>query len=316
METGIFTQTLCLLLKAPATLDRIAQILAEYEISGRNDTSESWEFSGPALIIAHRPEVDGYVVVDLVDQPWPDDMGYEDQKSLLFGAWKSGQFGPFTFPASLERATEQSWGWPEGKTEVAQHKCFVRIRSSYVLGKTEDNDEWLPEDYDPVDELEFMTGIAEELLKLPEVLCFFNPNGEVLRDRATFEESVKVCGEHEIPTVDLWTNVRLFRFDEEWAMMDTVGNSQLGFSDIEACFYTEAHDYNNVDQLLRMVTMYLVGGEEFESGETIEDEEGMSWQMSFHEDSLCDPPRDVLRLLPADGHPVPDAILSNDAGPE
>jgi len=314
VDSKIFTQCVSLLLRSKVSLDQIAAKLPEYSITGRNEGGESWEFCGPALIIPFRDEVEGYVVIDVVDQDWPDDMGYSDQNSILFAAWKTGNFGVYSFPGSLERATEQSWAWPEGKSIALEHSGFIRIRTSYVLGDTENGDEELslPEDYDPVDELEFLTDIAGELMALPQAVCYFNPSGEVIRDQETFVESTKLCEEHEVPTIDLWANVRLFRFDGDWAMMDSVGNGQLGLDDIEACFHTEGHDFNKVDGLIRMLSMLLFGGEEFEEGESVEDEEGESWHVSFHEDSLCDPPRQVLRLLPADGREVPAELQAGE----
>jgi hypothetical protein len=240
-------------------------------------------------------------------------MGYDEQNSILFRAWSAGQFGPFTFPGSLQRATEQSWGWAEGKSVAESCVGFLRIRIMYGHGAEEDSEDSIPDDYDPLEELEFLTAVTAALLKLPQAECYFNPNGEVLRDRVTFEESTALCNEHEIPTIDLWSNIRLFRFDEDWAMMDTVGNSQLGLPDVEACFNADSYEFNNVDQLLRMVSMYLVGDESFDEGEEIEDEGGVTWRMSMHEDSLCDPPRSVIRLLPNDGREIPDELHTSDS---
>jgi hypothetical protein len=315
VDEAIFSQTVCVLLDSCPTLDQVAAVLSDYDITGRNDGSEAWEFSGPALIIAYRPEVNGYAVLDLVDRARPDDMGFENDNALLHSAWKAGQFGQYVFPGSLERAAEQSWGWAEGKEVAAKAKAFIRVRFSYVLGKEDDDGEWLPEDYDSIAELEFATAMISKLLTLPQALCYFNPGGEVLRDQNTLEESIELCAEHEIPTVDLWANVRLFRFDDDWAMMDTVGNGQLGVVDVEACFNADVYDFNGVDQLLRTVSMYLVGGEEFEEGEMIEDDEGLSWKITIHGDSLCDPPREVLRLLPDDGR-TPPAELTEDPSDE
>jgi hypothetical protein len=100
----------------------------------------------------------------------------------------------------------------------------------------------------------------------------------------------------------------LFRFENDWAMMDTVGNSQLGLPDIEACFDAQAYEFNSVDQLLRTLSMYLVEKEEFEEGEEVEDEAGITWRMSMHDDSLCDPPRSVIRILPDDGREIPEEL--------
>jgi hypothetical protein len=98
----------------------------------------------------------------------------------------------------------------------------------------------------------------------------------------------------------------LFRIDENWVVMDTVGNSQIDAMDVEACFFADAYDLNDVDQLLRLVTMYLLEDPDFEDNESIEDENGVTWKLSFELDSMCDPPRDVVRLIPDDGREVPD----------
>jgi len=310
MSKGLFTQTLCVLLKKEVSLDEIAGALAPYHPKSQLETTDEWEFSGPSLVL-QVPEIEiGYVVVDAVGRPWPDDMGFGDEESTLFQAWNAGQFGPFTFPGSLERASEQSWGWPDGESVPGRCVGFIRVRLGYAID--DDNDEGsdveLPQEFDPMTELESLTRICSRLLELPQAICYFNPCGEVLRDRETFQESESLCQEHEIPTIDLWSNVRLFKFDNQWAMMDTVGNSQLGLSDIEACFDSEHYEFNNIDQLLRMLSMYQVEGEEFEDGEEIEDESGVTWRMSIHDDSLCDPPRSVIRILPNDGREVPEEL--------
>jgi len=295
------------------SLDEVAQVLAAYKPRRQLLGGESWEFGGPSLVFEAAGLDHGFVVVDVVTHPWPDDMGVEQQESALFQAWDDGQFGPFTFPGSLARASEQSWSWPEGNTVPSQAVGFIRIRLGYEVDQ-EDKEQQLPEEFDPVAELELLTGICSELLQLPQTICYFNPSGEVLRDRDSFRESEELCREHSIPTIDLWSNVRLFRFDEQWAMMDTVGNSQLGLPDIEACFDADSYPFNNVDQLLRTISMFLVDNEEFEEGEEIEDEAGVTWRMSMHDDSLCDPPRAVIRLLPNDGRDIPEELAEANGG--
>ena len=135
MDEAIFSQTVCVLLDSCPTLDQVAAVLSDYDITGRNDGSEAWEFSGPALIIAYRPEVNGYAVLDLVDRAWPDDMGFENDNALLHSAWKAGQFGQYVFPGSLERAAEQSWGWAEGKEVAAKAKDFSSKFPSIKVSK-------------------------------------------------------------------------------------------------------------------------------------------------------------------------------------
>jgi hypothetical protein len=311
----MFTQTLCVLLNREVSLEEIEKALATFQPVRQPNADDSWEFSGPSLLLKASGVEQGEVVVDVVANPWPDDMGVEQQESALFQAWDAGQFGPFTFPGSLERASEQSWGWPDGQTVPDQCVGFIRVRLGFLSddhgnhGGPGDEDSALDE-FDPLAELEVLTVICSHLLKLPQSICYFNPSGEVLRDQESFQESESLCQQHSIPTIDLWSNVRLFRFDEQWAMMDTVGNSQLGLPDIEACFDAESYEFNSIDQLLRTISMYLVENEEFEEGEEIEDENGVTWRMSMHDDSLCDPPRSVIRILPNDGRELPEELAS------
>ncbi|MBI1830087.1 MAG: hypothetical protein HYR84_01390 [Planctomycetes bacterium] len=46
------------------------------------------------------------------------------------------------------------------------------------------------------------------VFRAPGVLCYFNPNGEVLRDRAGFRETRKACKDQEKMPLPLWMNIR------------------------------------------------------------------------------------------------------------
>ena len=78
---SFYTQGLAILLRQAATLDTIASCLSGFTIVSRRDESTDWHLSGPSLVIAYRPEINGYVLVDVVDRPWPDQMG--DPKTEL-----------------------------------------------------------------------------------------------------------------------------------------------------------------------------------------------------------------------------------------
>jgi len=107
----------------------------------------------------------------------------------------------------------------------------------------------------------------------------------------------------------------LIEFNAEWSLMDTVGNSQLDIPDVEACFHSQSYDFNQVDNFLRNVALYLLN-----NGEVIQDEDTMDgpgnvpWQAYAFENGVCDPPRRVLRWLPLDDRPVPDEILNAGNG--
>lgn len=308
MPKGMFTQGVCVLLDRPTSLDDMESALAGFEICRRIDEFETWSFGGPTLIVARDVESNALVAVDTVDQPWPDHMGDPQNESMIFGAWSMGHFGPFAWPGGLERAAAQCWTWDGGRTIAEDHAAFVRIRASYAFGAADDHP-IMPANYDPFPELEFVTRLVSALLDLPGAICYFNPNGEVLKDKAGLQDSLAFGEEHNLPPLEVWSNIRLFNVDAEWSMMDTVGNSQLDFPDTEACFHAESYDFNAVDNFLRNVSLYLLNnGEVIRDGDTMDGPGRIRWQSQQFENGICDPPRRVLRWLPLDDHPVPAEI--------
>jgi hypothetical protein len=223
---GFFTQCVCILLEKEVPLSEIESALSHLEVARRDvQTGSSW-MSSDSLIIPFRPEVNGFMILDVVGQKWPDHMGDPKKVPELFAAWLMGHFGPSAFPGGLQRAVEQSWGWKDAGRVVTKHGAFIRILTSYVIGAT-DNTPTIPQDYDALDELQFLTDAAVRLLQLPSALCYFNPSGEVL---ATKERAISLldrCQQADQPPLPLWLNVRLFNIDSNWSIMDTVGLEQL-----------------------------------------------------------------------------------------
>jgi len=309
MAKGLFTQGIVVLLRQSVTIQEVAATIDEFYPSDAIEASEDWTFLGPAVLMDMDEDGSGKIVVDIVDQPWPDSMGTSENESeqdeKILAAWGLGNFGPHAFPGSLERACEQSWVWEGGKTLGNTAPAFIRIRSSYVLGQDDDTP-ILPEGYEPFDELALVTEIAAAITELPQAICYFNPNGEVLRDLQTLNESFEYAEENDFPPLDLWSNVRLFRLENDWATMDTVGNAQLDLLDVEACFHAESYDFTEVEQFLRLVTCFLEESEEaIENGDSMEGPGDVIWKVWQLEDSIVSPPRPVLRCLPQDGREVP-----------
>lgn len=308
MPKGFFTQTAVVLLREPVGIEEIASVLHEYSPSQPAPAAEQWAVSGPAVAVTFNEEVNGKIAIDTVDHPWPDDMGDPEDDPALFSAWGTGQFGPFTHPGSLTRATEQAWAWEEGRTLPQTHRAFIRVRSSYVLGGTAESP-LLPEEYDAYEDLVFVTEIAAKLAELPQAICYFNPNGEVLRDLEGMEQSIEFANEDDLPPHELWTNIRLFKVDDEWSLMDTVGNGQLDLPDCEACFHTESYELDQIDNFLRNCILYLIDeGDVIEDGDTSEGPGDIPWQARRCDWSLSDPPREVIRWFPQDNRPVPETL--------
>jgi predicted nucleotidyltransferase len=63
MPRGFFTQSACVLLAKPTSLDAITPLLSEFRIAKRIDEFKEIHFGGPSLIVAFRSEVNGYRVL-------------------------------------------------------------------------------------------------------------------------------------------------------------------------------------------------------------------------------------------------------------
>jgi len=312
MPKGMFTQGMCVLLEQPVPLDAIEAALSDYEFRAKKESTSSWEFGGPTVVVNYREEVNGLVAIDIVDQPWPDHMGDDQTETTLFAAWSMGNFGPFAWPGGLERAGQQSWTWEGGKTIAEQHRAFIRIRVSYAFG-AEENDPVVPADYDSLPELQFITKLASSLLALPGALCYFNPSGEVLRDEDGLRESLNFSWNNDLPPLDVWSNMRLFNIDPEWSLMDTVGNSQLDIRDAEACFHAESYSFGAVDNFLRNVSLYIVrNGEVIKDGDTMDGPGDVAWKCQLLDAGACAPPRPVYRWFPQDNRTPPAEFAGGD----
>lgn len=325
MAKGLFTQGMCVLLRRPVTLADLQDKLAPYDLvgmqeSGVNDTAPE------TLVLSFRPEVGGHLLVTPASDEWPDQMGDPESAPDVFVAWSLGQFGPLAFPGCLQRAAEQSWGWEEGEDAVESHHAHIRLLISYVLGADESEEEedsdsedviLIPDDYDPMEELRFLTKVVSTLLELPEAICYFNPGGEVLRDQNGLRQGLNYAWNFELPPLDMWTNVRLFRAEDSWALMDTVGMGQLDMPDMEAIYDTNRYEPAEVERFLRNASLYLMGSEEeFEDGDAADGPGDISWNAMVCDESLSDPPRETIRWIADDGSDPPESLMQRSSEDE
>ena len=315
MRRGFFTQSAMILLEQAVTIDDVAAALSQFTVARRIDAKgeSDWLGGRPALLLAMRPEVNGYVLVDALDQPWPDSMGDPKADPKLFGAWGTGWFGPFVYPGNLKRAAEQSWSWNKASQVTAAHTAFVRIKSSYVLGGETDL-RTVPDDYDALQELRFVTDVARTLLGLPQALCYFNPNGETLHTRQSLESSLAYHAEHRLPPLDIWTNIRMFQIPEiGWTLMDTVGMGQLDVNDQEAVFRTGSCKGPAICNFLRNSTDYVRQKGPIILDSNTMDGAGIRWQARSLGSGMVPPPRPVLRWLPQNEPSLPTQFLAKTA---
>lgn len=319
MAKGLFTQGICVLLEHAIGSEQIESALSGFEIVGRH------EATGPddptfTLVLRFRPEVAGHVLVSLSPKPWPDDMGDPEDSAELFVAWSLGQFGPLAFPGCLARACEQSWAWEEGKEAPQRHEAHIRVLTSYVIGRDEDDEhesgagdeetQLLPDDYDSLAELQFLMRVISPLMELPGVICYFNPGGEVLRDATGLRQGLNHAWVHDFPPLDMWTNVRLYQATETWSLMDTVGNGQFDLPDMEAVFLADHYKAAEVEEFLRNAALFsLREDNDFEDGDTADGPGGVVWLALECDEALADPPRPTIRWIPEDGSEPPGELL-------
>lgn len=311
MAKGMFTQGVCLLTNGKTNIDDIesAFVGSDFEIVKKVPAQNDWRFGGPTLVIAYDPDVNGYAAIDVVDQRWPDSMGDPKKDSITFGAWSMGHFGPYAFPGGLERAAQHCYAWEKGPAVAHAHRGFIRM--SYAFG-AKDSDPIMPADYDALAELIFVTDIVLELFPVAGVLCYFNPNGEVLRDKGEFRAMRKMCKEQKKTPLPLWMNVRYFQANQRFSLMDSVGNAQLDLRDVEAIFPQGDIDPNDIDYYVRNVSQYLLG-HELRDGDEIDGpgDTNLTWTIEVPEKAAAEPPRRVVRLYPkAHRREIRDALAA------
>lgn len=320
MAKGLFTQGMCVLLREPIAIEELEKKLTAFELVGRHDSIDD-DSAPQTLVYDYRGDVGGHLLVTPSSSVWPDDMGDPDESPERFVAWSLGQFGPLAFPGCLRRATEQSVSWDDGVEVVAGHTAHVRLLISYVLGaeETDPDDEMplIPEDYDPLEELNFLTRAVTSVLEVEQAICYFNPGGEVLRDQSELRRGLNHSWSLEIPPIEMWTNVRLFHATEQWVLMDTVGNAQYDVPDLEAIFESSKFDPNEIETFLRTATLYMLeNDEEVEDGDTADGPGDVRWTAMECFDALSDPPRETIRWMPADGASPPQELLERGDEPE
>ncbi len=309
MPKGFFTQGVAVLLRSPVDLDQLAKALSGFEIMKRVEGGETPEMFGPSLVVAYRPEVNGYASVDFYPSKWPDHMGDVKLEPMLLGAWSMGYFGPGAYPFGLERATGQAWRWEGAAEAVAGHTAVLRLRTSYVFGAGEDA-KIIPADWNPRDELMFLMRMVLALASLKEAICYFNPNGEVLLPFPALAESLEHHAKHELPPLDCWSNIRFFNLSETWFFMDCLDGHQLGLPDQEVAFPLSLADPGAVDGFIRNITLYLLQkGDVIKDGDTMDGPGGIKWQVKTFDSGMSDPPREVMRWLPCGVTDVPPALL-------
>src|SRR5687768_7662606 len=134
MPKGMTTAAVAVLCaKAPA-IEAVARALsARFEVKRveAGGADGGWMGGRGFALVSFRPKVNGYVIVEPFDAPWPDGMGDPKAGRDLFGAWTMGFFGPGVYPHALARATEAPILCPAAAPATARHRAFLRVRASY-----------------------------------------------------------------------------------------------------------------------------------------------------------------------------------------
>jgi hypothetical protein len=213
----------------------------------------------------------------------------------------------------LKRTLEQSWQLQDNEKTIEGYDGFIRLKISYVFGASP-NATVLPKNYDALAELNYLNNITIELLSKLDGSVYFNPYGEVLLTKRVFSESIQFSVEHNLPTLDLWSNVRLYNLGDGWSFMDSVGNLQLDLPDIEVVIPTNEYNLSDFDKFIRNVTLYLLtNGQIIKHGDTMEGPGGINWRAFHFENSRCDPPRNTIRWFPTNKANFPSSVLPEES---
>ena len=307
---GYSTQAAILLTRGPVAAEAIGKALREFGEVKSGSTEMSWPFGDEWMSIPLKSHPRGRLVVDYVPYPWPDQMGDELDEKEVVAAWKAGRFGPFTFVEGFGRALEQCWLWPEGVDEAPEHDGFIRLLTTYAAFP---DDTHVPPTADCKGEIMQITSVAERLSTLPEVVCYFNPNGETLLSPKLLTETLARNRKHKMPDLDVWTNVRFIDMSErapEWFVADTCGMWQVDAPDHEAAYLRDKYDPDEVAMFLRDISLYVLRNPgAIGNGDTTDGPGGIDWQAYKAEQSLSSPPRATLRWFPFDKSQRPGAMM-------
>ena len=143
MPQGLFLQGMVVLFRTVPSVDAVTAALQPLgEVRRRPAEGEkNWISGYEGWLVPFRPEVNGTVVVELVDTAWPDHMGNPTAGSAdksLFGAWSMGFMTPGAWPGMLEiaRFTAESLGDAEGSraAQAGRARGVRRVLLSYALG--------------------------------------------------------------------------------------------------------------------------------------------------------------------------------------
>src|SRR2546423_5723003 len=97
---GLFTQGAMVLTERVVDADSVERALGPFTVGKRRpaEGEKNWISGYPMWLVPHRREVNGLIIVEIVDAPWPDDMGDprspDESRQMLFGAWSMGFMGP------------------------------------------------------------------------------------------------------------------------------------------------------------------------------------------------------------------------------
>jgi hypothetical protein len=308
-EKGLFTQAAMVLLSRVPSLDEVKQglLLASPTEARITQGGRHWSEGDSLLVLPFQPEKNGYLLIDIIERPWPDALGDLVDEPEVVAAWEAGHFGPLTYGGCLTQAGLQNWKWKAGRRIQEKHVAFLRIRLTYLLGvPNPGKGRPLPlvGVVNPLDELCFLTQVSGALLTLRGALGLLYPAGEALRNAAFVEERLNLHRGGGPPPIDVWTNVRFQTVDPSgtWAIMDTIGMAQMDLPDLEAAFPQDKNakfPAAEVDAFLLNQSLRLLEDRSaFAQSVTVSGPGNTVWRSSGPAAGFSSPTRQVIRFLP------------------
>lgn len=301
MSNGFFVQGVAVLFEQAPFDPDLQLMLAPLGAFPREGTAQN--LHAISWVIPFRPDVGGFILIDVLPRPWPDTMGDQEIDPVTFLAWGAGAFGPGAWPGGLQRAVQ---GAPEKEATsfLAHHHGVVRIRLTYVLEEPRLEAPFFPQDRDSVAELKAILDVAAVLLQWPTALAFYNPNAERIVSPSLFDKSYKTMSQNKLPW-PLIVSIRNLPLNPTGRIFDTLGlrsQWEASLSPLLDHEVVSTHDLDPVgtDRFLRgLAATAITRGSDWQPGDEVEGPGDRLWKAERHAEALLVPPRPVWRWSPS-----------------
>ncbi len=309
MSHGLTTQAIALLFSSAPTLDKLREALASYTPTLR-ECEDSWPAQSPSLSFSIPDVPETSAIIDIVHQPWPDDLSQDDHSSDIFLAWKLGHFGPVARPVALSRALTRTFLTHNESQAVREHNSFLRLRTMSTDPNALAKGSAIKTPLLACQHLAILDRLAVQLLDLPGALAYFNPAGANVLSRNHFNHFTKQAQDLGLINTLVWTNRFFYTVNDHWSFFETLGNRQFHLPDLELPLSSAHHEHIPACKtFLANLTLQMINNRQFIASDTlVAGPADLNYKAHYFPVSLVEPDRPIILLLPEGMDELPPAF--------